>query len=103
MLHITFATFVSLLSGLVGHLIFYPLIEGWHSNRMRKLGRSGIGVLLNALPLLVWRRLLPRGDEEQQVLLYDLLAYCMSFLWNGAGVALGYVLTDLMDGEAHED
>lgn len=89
---VTLATGISLLTGILGHLIFYPIIESWNNQRIRRLAQPSIGVLLNTIPFLAWLKVLQRENDNCLVLGY--VAYSLSFLWNGAGVALGYVFDD---------
>lgn len=98
MTEITAATIFASVTGFVAHIIFYPIIEAWHSRRMRRLARPMIGVLANAPVFLVWLWVFHRHskDEERRnvYLLCGFAAYCVSFLWNGAGVVLGYLFGD---------
>ena len=84
----------SFLTGVFGHLAFFPVIENWHNQRLRQLARPAIGVLLNTMPFLIWLRVLSHKDVEERELWRGLMAYSVSFLWNGAGVAFGYILDD---------
>lgn len=102
-LRLFLVTTFSLSIGLIGHLVFYPIIESWHSKRMRRLARPAIGVLMNApaFMLYVWliecRRRLDSESEEncdKMSPLEAFFAYCASFMWDGAGVALGYLIGD---------
>ena len=88
------ACFASLFTGVLAHLIFYPIIEGWNNDRMRNLSRSGIGVLCNTFPMIAWLRV---SEESDRVTVTQaVMAYCTSFLWTGAGVMLGYVIGDMV-------
>jgi len=81
---------VSFVTGLIGHLIFYPIIEAWNNDRIRKLARPGIGVLINIPPFIVWLIVLEDGSEKhenEKAIIRAVTAYHLSFLWNGAGVA----------------
>lgn len=93
MAEITLATLFSTAVGIVAHLIFYPIIEGWHNQRLRRLARPSIGVLCNAPVFMVWLHVF-KQHEKNGTLLCGFAAYCVSFLWNGAGVALGYLIGD---------
>ncbi len=88
----------SFLTGVLGHIVFYPTIENWSNEKMRRLARPSIGVLLNGLPFLCWITIVLRPKEnslnKREVVLIAFAAYCMSFMWNGAGVAIGYMLDD---------
>ena len=92
MVEIAFGSVFTLFTGIFGHLFFYPIIESWNNQRMRRLARPAIGVLLNAVPFLVWIKIIRRVRNDG--LIDGFLAYCVSFLWNGAGVALGYLIDD---------
>lgn len=98
MTEITLGTLLSIITGILGHVVFYPVIEAWNNQRMRRLARPAIGVLLNAVPFLVWLRILKGHDKTNGHLLCGFAAYCISFLWNGTGVVLGYVIGDWKDG-----
>lgn len=98
------AAFVSLTSGVVSHLLFFPITQNWHNNRMRRLSRYAIGIVTNLFSCVVWLRLLriapgdcidPDDYHDRQSLL-DGVAYLVSFLWTGIGVVIGYVLSDKM-------
>lgn len=80
-------------TGFFGHVFFYPVLAKWHSKRTSRLARMSIGVLLNSIPFLAWLRIL-KGWVHDDVM-RGFLAYCVSFLWNGAGVVLGYIYDDL--------
>lgn len=94
---ITLATIFSTAVGIVAHLIFYPVIEAWNNQRMRRLARPAIGVLCNAPVFLVWLLVFKRHGKDD-LLIDGFAAYCVSFLWNGAGVALGYLVGDIANG-----
>lgn len=92
MAEIILSTILSLLTGLFGHFVFYPIIEAWHNRRIKRLARPTIGVLLNTIPFLVWIKVL--NNRINGNLPQAFAAYCVSFLWNGTGVALGYLIDD---------
>jgi len=98
MMEIAFGTLLSLFTGIFGHLAFYDVIEAWNNQRVRRLARPSIGVLLNAVPFLIWIRILKNHEKQNGALFCGFAAYCISFMWNGAGVALGYLIGDWKDG-----
>ena len=92
---IILATLYTVGTGIFGHIIFYPIIEAFHNQRMRRLARPAIGVLLNVPAFLIWMWVFMRRERDGEApILAAFAAYCVSFLWNGAGVALGYLLGD---------
>lgn len=78
--------------GTMSHLIAYPLIENWHSHRMRRLARPAIGVIANVPAFIMWMKIY--DGEKDEAAVNGFSAYCISFLWNGVGVVLGYLITD---------
>jgi hypothetical protein len=90
---------VSFVVGVLGHAVFYPVINSWRNDRMRDLSRPAIGVLLNAIPFLAWLRAFRYGSDcegEEELAAKALSAYVLSFVWNAAGVVCGYVAGDLI-------
>ena len=83
---------LNILTGLIGHVIFYPIIEAWGNNRARKLARPAIGVALTTFPYLMWLHELERDDRCTPG--WAFAAYCISFLWSAVGVVAGYMLDD---------
>jgi threonine/homoserine/homoserine lactone efflux protein len=98
------AIFLSVLSGIVAHAIFYPIVSSWHNEKLRLLSRPAIGVSTNLPVFIVWTVALYRAMtaddkplKEWQVVLLATLAYLVSFLLHGSGVTAGHVVDDLMD------
>ena len=91
---------VSGVFGLLTHAIFYPLIESWNNERVKNLGRSGIGVAANLIPFAIWyNEALTAVDGEARVghsryTFIATLAYMASFVFFGAGAILGYLFDD---------
>lgn len=96
MAEITLATIFSTAVGIVAHLVFYPVIEAFNNQRMKRLARPAIGVLCNAPVFVVWLWVFKKNGING--LVGSFAAYCVSFLWNGAGVALGYLIGDIKNG-----
>ena len=96
MAEITLATIFSTAVGIVAHLVFYPVIEAFNNQRMKRLARPAIGVLCNAPVFVVWLWVFKKNGING--LVGSFAAYCVSFLWNGAGVALGYIIGDVTNG-----
>ena len=94
MIEILGTVFFSLLTGLFSHITFYPVIEKWANQRMKRLARPTIGVVINAIPFLVWVRLMQGKELKTNTSIFA--AYCTSFLWMGAGVVVGYLLDDVI-------
>lgn len=97
MLKIAMGIVSSVICGVFGHLVFFPVIEAWNNQRMRRLARPAIGVVINTVPFLIWIRILC-GDHDDDcnnhMMLKAFVAYCISFLWDGAGVVAGYLIDD---------
>lgn len=91
------AIITSLLTGIMGHLAFFPLTEKWNNNRLRKIGRYAIGVVINTLPFIVWLRFL-NNTEDKKSEANGAMAYMVSFLWTGVGTVAGYIIDDVMKG-----
>jgi hypothetical protein len=79
-------------TGILGHVVFYPIIEAWHNHRMRKLARPSIGVIINLFPFLLWLKIFCRKERLDDVT--PVAAYLVSFLWVGVGVVAGYLIND---------
>ena len=96
MIRIGFALVFSVVSGVLAHLMFYPVVKSWENERFQLLARPAIGVFTALPAFLLWHDGLGRkghGNNE----LTATVAYLTAFLLHGAGVAIGYLLDDLMD------
>jgi hypothetical protein len=94
----------SVVSGVLAHLVFYPMVKSWHNQRFKLLARPAIGVATASPVFAAWvvalYRAMTTDDNkltEWQVVLIAMSAYCTAFLLHGGGVAAGYVIDDLMD------
>ena len=100
MKHFNFLTLIfcglfSLATGIASHVIFYPIIENWNNARIRRLSRPAIGVLTNVVPFVIWLTALDNEDTpHHESIVKALAAYHLSFVWNGAGVVIGYLIGD---------
>jgi hypothetical protein len=84
-------------AGVVAHVLFYPLIMGWHNERMKLLARPAVGVLWTLPVFVAWQwRLLPVADDRERATLISVGAFMSAFSTVGAGVGLGYVVDDLL-------
>ena len=96
MLKLLFISLLSIGVGIADHLIFFPVLESWHSLRMRRLGRPTVGVVTNLISFSLWvcylRSLISKSKDNILVLGY--IAYLVSFFWHGVGVVLGYMIGD---------
>ena len=95
MLKITAALLFSVVSGVVAHLLFYPVVRSWHNERVQLLARPAIGVFTALPSFLVWHWILVKNDSPKTE--SATVAYLTAFLLHGAGVALGYVVDDLRE------
>ena len=82
---------LTFLGGIAAHMLFFPLVQSWHSDRFRLLARPAIGVAAVAPFFLLWCHVL-KGESN-----HEGAAYVTSFAIFGGGVAAGYVIDDLMD------
>ncbi len=92
---------ISIVIGILSHIIFYPVLENWTNIRNRKLGRPSIGVTVNYFPFLIHLAMMLNGGDlprtRLKVLLYGSASYMLSFGWNAIGVVIGYMITDWRD------
>lgn len=86
--------FISIVTGIVGHVVFFPIIESWSNMRMRRLARPAIGAMTNVVPFMAWLVVLEDERKKEKAVSTAFIAYCLSFLWHGAGVVLGYLVDD---------
>jgi len=96
MIRIIFALVFSVVSGIVAHLLFYPVVRSWENERFQLLARPAIGVFTALPAFLLWHDWLGRkGHTHDQ--LTATVAYLTAFLLHGAGVAMGYLIDDWVD------
>jgi hypothetical protein len=96
MIRIMVALVFSVVSGVLAHFMFYPVVRSWENERFQLLARPAIGVFTALPAFLLWHDGLGRkghGNNE----LTATVAYLTAFLLHGTGVAMGYLLDDLMD------
>ena len=96
---------LSVVSGIASHLIFFPVIEAWHNRRLRRLARPSIGVITNIAPFIIVVKSMKIRDifdcnydqtkAEERALFLVVSAYMLSFVFNGIGVMLGYIIDDV--------
>lgn len=84
--------------GMLTHVIFYPLIESWNNERIKNLGRSGIGVVANLIPFAFWyneslNAIEPTHDHGRHVFI-AVTNYMASFVFFGGGAIIGYLFDD---------
>ena len=82
-------------AGVAAHGAFYPLIMGWHNERMKLLARPAVGVLCTLPVFAVWHwRMLPDSEDKERRAFIGVGAFLCAFSTVGAGVGLGDVVDD---------
>jgi hypothetical protein len=87
----------SILTGAVGHFVFYPIIERFNNRRWQRLARPGVGVLMNTAPFSFAIQTIIGSSA---VTIMATMVYMYTFVWNGAGVVLGYIADDARRGKS---
>ena len=93
-------TILSLFTGVVTHVTFYPILETWNNERMRAFAKFGIGVCVGLVVFLGWfienQRVFVADEQTRadRVSVLAGLSYMVAYVTYGAGVVLGYILGD---------
>lgn len=95
MSEIILTTLLSIITGVLSHLTFFPLINKFHNLRVKRLAQPIIGVLCNIPIFILWASLFKKDKENHYIVPY-FVSYSLSFMWTGIGVIIGYIIDDLI-------
>ena len=84
---------------MAGHFVFYPVIEGFRNRRLQRLARPAVGVLVNT-PAFAYA--LSQVVDDTKIVIMATMIYIYTFVWNGAGVVIGYIVGDIINGDGEE-